>query len=390
MPSRVAPIVPVRSTLEKLAEADPVAAARAVALKAALLSAAAHRQRLVGVAFIGVTGSCGKTTTVSLIHGVLGGQLRGRQSAGKNGLKVIAGAVLRTSKADAFSVIEVAAWEPGSVARAARVIQPDIAVVTNISWDHRSTFRTLEATAAEKSALAAHLRDDGTLVLNADDPRVMAMASKFAGRTVTFGLAPEAMLRGQDVRSKWPQRLSFTLRYGNRSLPVVTRLCGRHWVSSALATLAVAVALDLSLDEAVSALARIDPYPGRMSPVGRDGATFIEDDHKAPLWTVDAVLNFLSEAQARRKIVIFGTLSDYPGSSSQKYRAVALQALAVCDEVLFVGANAVSVKKLSATATGRLHAFPRVEDAARHVRTQLQPGDLVLLKGSRADRLDRI
>jgi UDP-N-acetylmuramyl pentapeptide synthase len=355
-----------------------------------LLSAAAHRHRLAGVTFIGVTGSCGKTTTVSLIHGVLGGQLRGRKSAGSNGLKVIAGAVLRTTKADAFSVIEVAAWEPGSVARAARVVQPDVAVVTNIGSDHRGTFRTLEATAAEKSDLAAHLRRDGTLVLNADDPRVMAMAPKFSGTTVTFGLAPEAMLRAQDVRSEWPQRMSFTLCYGGSSLPVVTKLCGRHWVSSALATLAVAVALELSLEEAVSSLAQVDPYPGRMSPVERDGAVFIRDDHKAPLWTVDAVLDFLSEAHACRKIAVFGTLSDYSGSSSGKYRAVARRALAVCDEVLFVGANAVRVKKLSAAATGRLHAFPSVDDAARHVRSDLRPGDLVLLKGSSVDRLDRI
>ena len=383
--------MPSHAKLQKLATSAPALTGRRAALRAVLLAAALHRRRLQDVVFIGVTGSCGKTTTVSLINGILRQGLRGRKSRGtQNRLTVVAEAVLRTGKTDAFSVIEIAAWEPRSVSRAARTVQPNIGVVTHIGSDHRTTFRTLEATAAEKSDLLANLAQSGTAILNADDPRVMGMAYRFGGRILTFGSSPDAVLRAEDVRSPWPERLSFTLCHDGRSLPVRTRLCGKHWVSSALAALGVASAMGLPLEQAVDALALIEPCLGRMSPVAQDGMVFIRDDVKAPWWTVDAVLEFLAEARARRKVAVFGTLSDMPGSASGKYRAVARRALATADEVLFVGPNASHVRKVAASAGGRLYIFSGVGEAAEHVRANMRQGDLVLLKGSAVDGLDRI
>ena len=116
---------------------------------------------------------------------------------------------------------------------------------------------------------------------------------------------------------------------------VLTRLCGKHWVSAALAALGVAVAMGTLLEQAVRSLARVEPAAGRMSPVERSGVVFVQDDVKAPLWTVDATLGFLADANSHRKIAVFGTFSDYRGSSSSKYRAVARRALDIADEVLF-------------------------------------------------------
>jgi UDP-N-acetylmuramyl pentapeptide synthase len=177
---------------------------RAIALEAGLATAGLHRRCLKHVAFVGVTGSCGKTTTKELTAAVLGASLPGRRSpASHNSLTDVGTTVLRTTGSDAFCVVEIAAWEPGSVARAARVVAPNIAVVTNIGADHRKAFRSLEATAAEKAELLSAVARGGTAVLNADDERVRAMAQGFHGRVITYGRSPDASLLPSRIEGWW-------------------------------------------------------------------------------------------------------------------------------------------------------------------------------------------
>src|SRR3546814_7394381 len=98
--------------------------------------------------------------------------------------------------------------------------------------DHLKAFHSIEAIAEEKAKVIACLPQDGTAVLNADDPRVIAMADRFAGKIITFGLAKHALLRAEQVRAAWPERLSFTAVYQGRAVEVRTRLCGTHWTRS--------------------------------------------------------------------------------------------------------------------------------------------------------------
>jgi len=367
---------------------------RELKLHAGLAAARLHRRTLRHVTVIGVTGSCGKTTTKELIAAALSSELRGRKSPGTgNGPAVVGKTILRTTNRDSFCVVEVAAgWRDGGVARTAQVLRPHIAVVTNVGSDHRATFRTLEAIAAEKRALVAGVVHGGAAVLNADDPLVLAMGDHFHGRILTVGRSPEAMLRAEDVQSAWPDPLSFTLCCDGRELPVRTRLYGKHWVTSALAALGVAEAMGVSLDRAAGALGTVEPAPNRMRAVTRNGVTFIQDDAKAPFWAIDAIFEFLADARAARKIVVIGTISDYPGAASPKYRSTAQRAMAVADEVVFAGPNARHALKAKAgTDAGALHAFPTVPEAAAYLRSNLRDGDLVVVKGSRrADRLDRL
>ncbi len=276
------------------------------------------------------------------------------------------------------------------MARIARLLRPRIGVVTRIGLDHFSAFRTVEAVAAEKRALIAALPDDGIAVLNADDPHVIAMADGFAGRVISFGESLSATLRAEDVRSSWPDGLTFTLRTGGRSLAVRTRLHGKHSTTSVLAALGVAVGLEIPLERALDTVARCEPVPGRMSPVVDGGVAFIRDDMKAPAWSFEPVLEFLADARAARKILVVGTISDYSGSSSALYAKAARRALAVADEVVFVGPNAHSARRVRPEGTTLL-TFDTVREAAGHFRATLRDGDLVVVKGSnRADHLMRL
>jgi UDP-N-acetylmuramyl pentapeptide synthase len=238
----------------------------------------------------------------------------------------------------------------------------------------------------------AAVPDDGLAVLNADDPRVMAMAGSCRGRVLTYGLTPDAAIHAESVTSSWPDRLSFVAIHGEQRVVVHTRLCGVHWTHACLAAITVGAGFGIPLADAAAALADVEPGPGRLSPVEAAGVTFLRDEVKASLWSIGPSLEFLRSARAPRKVAVIGTISDYGGRASAVYASVARQALEVADEVIFVGPQALRCSGARALPKGAaLHAFLTAREAHAHLSNTLVAGDLVLLKGSqRADHLLRL
>jgi aminoacyl-tRNA hydrolase len=269
---------------------------------------------------------------------------------------------------------------------------PHVGVVTNIRMDHIAAFGSVEAIAEAKGKLIASLPKDGLAVLNADDVNVMSMRARCQGRILTYGLDSEAALRAENLSSRWPERLSFDLWYDGQSHFVQTQLCGCHWVHCVLASIAVGLEMGVSLSDAIQAVGRFAPFERRMEPVaGWDGITFIRDDWKASLDSIPLALNFVRDARARRKIVVIGNISDYVGNSDSKYAAVARQALDVADHVVFVGPRATKSLRAKNHPRGEMiRAFYSAETAAEYVQALLEPGDLVLLKGTRRDELGKL
>jgi len=362
-------------------------------MRLAYRRAARHRRRLAGVTFVGITGSCGKTTTKELVAAVLARRGRVTRTPGNhNSAQWVPRTVLDARTHHDFCVQEIGASGPGSLDAPLALVRPRVAVVTNIGDDHRSAFRTLDATAAEKRKLVEAVPADGIAVLNADDPRVLAMADACRGRVLTSGLAEAAAVRAVGVGSAWPEHLSFVVRQGDASATVESRFNGAHWVHALLAAIATGLALGVPLAEAVAAVETVEPWSGRLSEMRADGVTFLRDDCKAPLWTVGPALDVLRTARAPRRVAVFGTLSDYRGRASAVYAAVARQALDVADEVVFVGPNAERCEGARAHPRGdALRRFATAREASEHLARSLGPGDLVLLKGSnRADHLLRL
>jgi UDP-N-acetylmuramyl pentapeptide synthase len=209
---------------------------------------------------------------------------------------------------------------------------------------------------------------------------------------MTFGLSEHVDVRASEVSATWPERLSFTVTSGADSARVRTRLCGAHWTPSVLAALAVGRVMGVPLTEAARSVELVDPFRGRMRPIEAGGVTFIEDDWKASFWSIPFALEFLASARAARKIVVLGTLSDYPGSPSKRYSEVASRALDAADHVVFVGPNANRCLRARRHLRGEnLRVFATVREAHAFLEGFLRPGDLVLLKGSlTADHLGRL
>ena len=393
---RVAPTVPVLREWPEIWVIREAAYRRLLApLHERLLAQAAarHRRRLQDLVVIGVTGSAGKTTTKDLLAAILATRFAVVKTGGTNNVaRDAARTLLRVRTSSEVCIIELGVDRPGSIDGTLEVVRPRYAVVTAIGTDHYSAFHSIDAIAEEKGKLVAAIPREGAAVLNADDPRVLAMRRRCAGQVITYGRSQEAMLRAHDVTARWPETLSFTATWRGESIRVHTQLLGAYWVVSVLAALAAGVTLGVPLSQAAAAVATVPPFPGRMSTAVVEGVTFIRDDWKAPSWTMAAALDFMREARAQRKIIVLGTISDTVGTRTTPYLSAAEAGVKMADQMIFVGPRSFSALRTKQDVTDqRLLAFATVKAASDHLRRFLRAGDLVLLKGSHAaDHLMRV
>ena len=368
------------------------------------LIAAAHawRRALPRLLVVGVTGSCGKSTTRALIDAVLtpdGAQPTVTHN--DNQPAQLARQLLRVRPGARHCVVELTpAGFKGRLDFAVPLAMtaPRIGVVTNIAFDHVDLFGDQDGIAAAKGMLIEALPADGTAVLNADDPRVLAMRARSRAPVITYGLDPGADVRAEAMSASFPDRLSFIACHAGQRQRIDTTLLGGHWVHAVLAAIAAGLAAGLPLATIARRLRTAAGTEGRFSlHVRDDGVTFVRDDLKAPLGTIEPALRFLREARAARKIVVVGSISDYMQESTRSgshqrrlvYGDVARQALAVADHVVFVGVHASKcLDARDAGAPERLQAFYSVRAARPYLARLFVPGDLVLLKGThRQDRL---
>ena len=344
--------------------------------------------------FIAVTGSCGKTTVTDITAAILSTKWRVRKSNQFfNGPGDLGTTIMGVMPWHHFCVNETSAHQNGVMERATKLYRPKIGVITHIGQDHYSSYRSLEATAAEKGKLAEALPADGTAVLNADDPHVYAMRERTKAKVITYGLSDNAMLRGENVSCSWPVPMSLDVSYGGEKIHIQTQLLGTHWAYSVLAGLATGIASGLPLEIAAKAVETFEPVLGRMSPhISPNGVTFIRDDWKASMWTVPASIDFLRTAKAKRKIAVIGTISDTSKSFSSRYRSIARQASEIVDKIIFTGQHADAAFKTRAYRENeKITAFDTLYQANSFLRNFLKEGDLVLLKGTTpADHLQRI
>ncbi len=355
--------------------------------------ARSYRPLLARTCFIGVTGSCGKTTAKRLIGAVV--SLRGRTRVSwtlTNGPDRIPDTMLTVTPWHKYCVQEMGGFAPGILSRSASLVRPRIGVVMHVGFDHYSAFRGLRNTAREKATLVARLPADGTAILNADDPWVLAMRGLTRAKVITFGLSSEAAVRGSRVSSVWPEPLSLTAGDGSEEVRVRTRLYGEHWASAVLAALAVGRAVGIPLSAAARAIEGVEPSEGRMSVVRPEGGpVFLLDTWKSPSWTIPAVNRFLSVIRGVPRTLVVGTISDFPGDQRRVYRRLARESLCAADSVIFVGPNAHSASKAGqGVSGGRLRTFETIRELAAVFRASLAPGDLVVLKGSGRDHLERL
>ena len=345
-----------------------------------------HRARLASTKFVGISGSAGKTMTKALVASVLSKSYDVRAHRGTSNYRHdIAKYILSARPDDDFCAIEVSAGDgPGCLKIPLKMLQPDIGLITNVGTDHISAYDDQDAIAAEKGRLIRALPADGLAILNADDARVAAMADTCSATVITFGLEKTAAVRADSIESVWPGCLSFDLLYNGSRVRVQTRLYGKQWVTAALAAAAAGLGSGIELHDIAAALGEVDPFVGRMSvETLDDGVTFLRDDWKSSVATIEPALDYLASATGVRKFAVLGTISDYSGDARPQYLRAAKKALSAADFVVFVGHNAtMALRAQPIDAPWRLKAFGTTKAANDYLSSILESKDVVLLKCS--------
>jgi UDP-N-acetylmuramoyl-tripeptide--D-alanyl-D-alanine ligase len=342
--------------------------------------------------FVGVTGSHGKTTATFLLAAMVLRRGPTYFRSDYNGPRDIRKNVMKALPwRHRFFVQEVSGNYPGAITRCNEVLRPTVGIVTAVGADHRKSFGgSVEAIAAEKENLVRALPPPGLAVLNADDPLVAAMAGNCVCRVVRFGRADNSDLRLIKAKSVWPERLTLEVEYRGEIFEVKTQLVGVHWSVSVMAAMLAALEMGVPKDDCLAALATRAPYYNRMSVhPAPNGGWYVLDAFKSSFVSIAPSLEFLANAIAPRRTVLFGTISEYPGSSRPHYYRAARMALAVADRVIFTGPNADRVRRLAAEEfAGRLFYFDRPADAISMLENDAIPDEIIYVKATgHADKL---
>lgn len=324
---------------------------------------------------------------------VLGSRMLGISNPGAKNLAFsVLKHLLRTRQRHAFSLMETGVAKVGDMDISMRYLRPDVGVVLNVGTDHYTAFRGKEGVALEKGKLVEALRENGTAILNADDPFVMGMRERTQAKIFTFGLALQADLRAENVRAEFPEPLSFTAVYGAERVEVRTALHGAHHVHNVLAALATGLVCGVPLADGVRAVEGCASEVARLQHVsdGR-GHDFLDDAWKASMTSLEPAFAVLRAARAGRKWAVIGALSDYKGSGGDRYRKVATEALTFCDGVIFLGKGPSSGAKAKVPDGKILRGFESLREVDEFLAANLRAGDLLLLKGSGTiDHLERL
>jgi len=352
-------------------------------------------RRLPGLAVVGITGSSGKTSTKDLLGTVLATAGPTVAPVGSYNSEVgVPLTVCRVTSDTRFLVVEMGARGIGHIAYLARMAPPGIGVVLNVGTAHVGEFGSREAIATAKSELVVALPPGGLAVLNADDAAVRAMAAVTTARVVLVGEAEDAEVRAADVVLDGGGRPSFTVHTRHGSRAVQLGLVGRHHVGNALAALAVATELGMSLESVCVALESALPVSRwRMEVVERpDGVTLVNDAYNANPDSMRAALTALERmGEGRRTWAVLGTMLELGDESDALHAEVGAEVVARgVDELLVVGPAAAALAagaRAASPASGRTGTRVRevtdADDAAVLLDAELAAGDVVLFKSSR-------
>lgn len=344
---------------------------------------------------ITVIGSLGKTTTAKTAAAITGDtKLDGMRNADY----ALILNLLKYSAKDRHAVMEVGIERPGQMVLHARMIRPDIAIVTSIASEHILSFKTLEGVREEKVAMVREIPENGIAILNADDPNVMWMASQTNARIVTYGINNDADVRAVNIKNNFPHGMTFDVFHEGEIHKCRIRFLGRHMVYPALAALALARTRKLDFISACRRLSEIIPANSRMQVVKLDsGAIIIRDDFKSTRESIWAALDTLQECPAKRKIAILGAASEITNDIRYSFhRELGKRIAETTDSAYIINRkeNYRSIRQ-GATKSGMFEdSLTRITGNPLSVIPLLPPdlgeGDVILIKGRTNQRLARI
>ena len=347
----------------------------------------------------GVTGSVGKTTTKEILAALLGARFRVLKSEGNfNNEYGLPLTLFRLDEAHRAAVLEMGMSRRGELSRLAEIARPDVGVVTRVSPAHLEFFASVDEIALAKRELIEGLNGKGsTAVLNADDRRVAAFGSHAPGRVLTYGIENRAFFMAENIEDRGALGTTFDYVSPEGRVRLELGLPGRHVIANALASLAAASVWGIGIEEARAVLPSLKP-PAMRGELLRfsDGAALINDSYNSSPAALEAMTALLAATPGfKRRILAAGEMRELGATSAELHRQAgrfAAQGGAISWVIGVAGDAAQLVEGAVGAGLAAEHAkwFQTSEEAAEFLRDLLGPGDLLLVKGSRGVRMERV
>lgn len=353
---------------------------------------------------IGITGSAGKTATKELTARVLasGGARVVKSKGNYNNAYGLPLSVLQLISADTrpeeveYLVLEMGMSAPGEIAHLCSIASPDVGVVTLVAAAHLGFFPNLEAIAEAKAELVDGVKEGGVVILNLDDPRVARMRFRRLIEVRTFGLNEPATVRATEVHLRGLEGSRFTLHTPRGQVAVELPLIGRHNIYNALAAATVADYYGVPLERIAQGLSEAAPVPQRGEVIRfPQGFIVINDVYNSnPQALKEMVATVCAIDSVKRRIMVLGEMLELGEAAPELHRACGRQiAHGGVDMLIGVRGLArefVTGARQAAMPPEATYFCETPEAAARLLFDNLQAGDLVLVKGSRAVQMERV
>jgi UDP-N-acetylmuramoyl-tripeptide--D-alanyl-D-alanine ligase len=343
---------------------------------------------------VAVTGSVGKTTTKEMLRTILTsfGPTHAAVASYNNqwGLPLT---LARTPPDAAFCVTEIGMNHPGEIAPLARLARPHVAVITAVEKAHIGYLGSIEAIADEKASILRGLEPGGVAVLPADTPLLPRLrATAGDARIVTFGADPAANLRLTAIDLDADGSL-ITAAIAGHTLRFRLNVPGRHMAMNALAAIATALQLRDEPDAIVAALASFAPFAGRGArrriPLPAGSATLLDDSYNANPASMRAALGVLALQPGKRRIAVLGDMLELGDAGASEHAALAKDVVSSADLLFACGPLMRHLFDALPAARTAVHR-PDAASLAPIVANAIEPGDVVLVKGSLGSRMNLV
>jgi UDP-N-acetylmuramoyl-tripeptide--D-alanyl-D-alanine ligase len=364
----------------------------------ALQAAAQEVRRRAGARVVAITGSAGKTTTKEATAVLLEARYQTLKNRGNlNNHIGLPLSLMDLQRGAEVAVMELGMNHAGEIRRLVEIAEPDVRVWTNVGTAHLEFFGTQEAIADAKAEILERASRETVAVVNADDPRVMARVAGFPGEIVTFAVEAPADVRAEDVELRGMEGTTARVRTPAGALTVSVPLAGRGNLENVLAAIAVAVVLGVPLEAITERVSRLVPaaHRGELLQLGC-GVRVLDDAYNASPSALDRLLELVATEQSgARRVAFLGEMLEL-GEASETLHTEAGHAVASAGIEALVTVGGAPARALADAAVRAGLAAARVEhvadsaQAAALVPAVVAGGDLVIVKGSRGTRMERV
>ncbi len=353
----------------------------------ALGALSAYYRQKFSLPLVAITGSVGKTTVKELTYAALSTEKNTLKTDGNFNNEIgLPLTLFRLEDSHEAAIIEMGMSGFGEIDALASMATPDIGILTNIGMSHIEKLGSQENIYKAKSELFSHIKEGGIVIINGEDSILAAHKNEIKHQVISCGLTPEHDLFAENMIST-PDGVTFTAVWKNEKTTISLGFPGEHNVINALLACAAALCLGIPMETAAKGLSAYVPDNQRMQLIDAGGMTIINDCYNAAPASVAAAIRVLC-ARSGRKIAVLGDIMELGTFSEEAHRTIGKEAKeSGVDAVFAFGENARWIAK---SAGDIARHYDDIDKLNADLGAFVKPGDNVLIKGSRAMKLERV